>query len=585
MPDIVVDIKDVTYTHWNKTEPTLQGLSMQIPRGTLTVLVGPGGSGKSTICSLFNGVVPHLHGGKMEGEVWVDGSNTREVEVKDLACKVGSVFQDPEMMFANLYVEDEIAFGPECLCMPVEEIRETVDRLLDVTDLREQRSSLVWYLSGGQVQKLGLASVLAMNPAIIVLDEPTANLDPAATRSVHEMVLSLRDQGITVVLVTREMDELLAKADQLIVVEDGHVLASGPPGEVLRQNGDYLLGSLGVWLPETVEIGIALRSQVPSWGDTVPITVEDTVTLLASSGLLREPLVGTPATLGSESTREVLISARELCFAYPGGTQALKAVSLDIRAGEMLAIVGRNGAGKSTLARMLVGLLRPQSGELQLFGKAWQRWKVQSLANEIALVLQNPEHQFLTDKVTDEIRYSLLARGETNKEELERASSRIMELLGLKGVGDVHPFALSAGLKRRLGVATMLVGNPRVLLVDEPTYGQDKEMTHTLMTLLEEIRSRGIAVVMITHDMRLVQEYAERVVVMSDGRILFDGPAAGLFDRDELLREANLRPTILHALLRAIREGGTEVHGEIRRTADLVKALLTRERREATRGN
>ena len=558
---------------------------MQIRRGTLTVLVGPGGSGKSTICDLFNGVIPHLHGGKMEGEVWVDGKNTREVEVKDLARKVGSVFQDPEMMFANMYVEDEIAFGPECLCVPVEEIRRTVDRLLDVTDLREHRASLVWYLSGGQVQKLGLAAVLSMNPEIIVLDEPTANLDPAATRGVHEMVLSMRDQGITAVLVTREMDELLAEADQLIVVEDGHVLAAGAPGEVLRQNGDYLLGSLGVWLPETVELGIALRSQVAGWGDGVPITVEDTLALLARSGLLRDQLVGRPAPHRSESVGEVLISARDLRFAYPGGVEALKGISLDIRAGEMLAIVGRNGAGKSTLAKLLVGLSKPQSGELQLFGKPWRRWKVQSLANEIALVLQNPEHQFLTDKVADEIRYSLLARGETDEAAIDDALRRMLELLGLEDVTEVHPFALSAGLKRRLGVATMLVGEPRVLLVDEPTYGQDKEMTRTLMTLMQEIRSRGIAVVMITHDMRLVQEFAERVVVMSEGRILFDGPAAGLFDRDALLQEANLRPTVLHELLNAIKAGGTEVHGEIRRTSDLVEALMTRERQEAAHGN
>ncbi|RLC76549.1 MAG: ABC transporter ATP-binding protein, partial [Chloroflexi bacterium] len=288
---MLVDVQHVTYTHWNQTEPTLHDVSLQISRGTLNVLVGPSGSGKSTLCDLFNGVIPHLHGGKLEGEVQVDGMKTSEVEVKNLAQHVGRVFQDPEVMFAMLYVEDEIAFGPENLRVDAEIIKTTVEELLEQTDLVARRHNLVWNLSGGQVQKLGLATVLAARPQMIVLDEPTSNLDPGATRSVHELVLSLRDEGITILLVTRELDDFLAEADQLLVMEEGRIRAAGPLRQVLREHGQYMVDSLGVWLPETSEIGIELQ-RAGLLGDTpIPITVAETLDLLGEKNLLEGELV------------------------------------------------------------------------------------------------------------------------------------------------------------------------------------------------------------------------------------------------------------------------------------------------------
>lgn len=587
MPDLpnstLVDVQHVTYTHWNQTEPTLHDVSLQIQPGTLNILVGPSGSGKSTLCDLFNGVIPHLHEGKFEGDVWVSGVNTRDAHVRDLAQQVGRVFQDAEVMFATLYVEDEIAFGPENLRVAPDEIRQTVERLLEQTDLTAHRHNLVWALSGGQIQKLGLAAVLATNPAMIVLDEPTSNLDPASTRSVHDLVLALRKEGITVLLVTRELDELLAEADQLLVMEDGRVLAAAPPEVVLREHGTYMVESLGVWLPETSEIGIKLMRAGLLPGSVVPITVDDTVEALAAGGLLdRLPgsagvdtvLPNPEAGQPNPNPPETLIAARNLRYAYPDGTVALHEVTLNIHRGDWLMIVGRNGAGKSTLARLLIGLLKPQqSGELTLFGKDARTWKVETLSNQIALVFQNPEHQFLTDSVRDEIGYSLLAQGITEPEEVARRTVELLAQLGLEAVADVHPFALSAGLKRRLGVAVMLVGEPDLLVVDEPTYGQDREMTHTLMALMQQIRARGVGVIMITHDMRLVEEYAERVVVMSGGRILFDDTASNLFEQQTLLEEANLRRTILYDLLQAMQARGVTFNGEVRHTGDLLRRL------------
>ncbi len=581
---VLVKVNHVSYTHWNHTAPTLRDLSLEIRRGTLNVLVGPSGSGKTTLCDVLNGKVPHLLEGKLEGDVWVDQENTRNIEVKDLSRKVGQVFQDPESMFAMLYVDDEISFGPENLKLPAGEIQQLTEDLLKISGLEAHRSKLVWNLSGGQVQKLGIASILAMQPDLIILDEPTSNLDPAATRSVLELLLSLRDQGKTVLLVTRELDDFLARADQLIVLDQGCLIAAGTPQEVLKQHGARL-ASLGIWLPETVEIGLALLYKAQrSFTSDIPITIPDTIKMLKEPGLLEHGLIGEVVSKLSTSSGPVVISARDLYFSYGEGVHALKGVSLEVRAGEMLAIVGRNGAGKSTLARLMVGLLKPERGELSLFDKSSKRWKIQDLAARISLVFQNPEHQFLTDTVAGEIEYSLMARGLTEPKLKQQVLEETLEMLGLTQFAAVHPFSLSAGMKRRLGVATMLVGDPQVLLVDEPTYGQDRQMTDTLMSIMENIRSKGIAVVMITHDMRLVQEYAERVVVMSEGQVLYDGLPARLFDSKDVLEAANLRPTMLDELLHSLIKSGIPVKGAIHSTEGFMRAMNLGQQEEGAHG-
>lgn len=575
----IVSIQEVTYTHWNQDKPTLSAVSLTLQPGTLNVLVGPGGSGKSTLCDLLNGRIPKLLGGKLEGKVLIQGMDTSQTEVKELSRHVGSVSQDPETMFATLYVEDEIAFGPENLLVDPQEIKQTVEDLLVKTHLLPQRNHLVWQLSGGQVQQLGLATALAMKPALIILDEPTANLDPIASRSVYELVLSLREQGMTILLVIRELDEFLAQADQLLVLKEGRMLAAGKPDQVLRDCGQEMIHELGVWLPETSEIGLGLRDALCLPDQPIPITIPETIAMLQNHNLLAQPILLEKAESVEQAAKPALISGRQLNFRYGNGFHALKEVSFDVFGGEMLAIVGRNGAGKSTLSKLLVGLLKPQQGSLTLFDKPAQQWKVEDLATYIGLVFQNPEHQFLTDKVWDEIDYSLLARGITDEAIRKQTIEEALRRLKLEDVKTAHPFSLSAGMKRRLGVACMLVTRPAVLVVDEPTYGQDKQMTENLMQLMEEIRSEGIAVVMITHDMRLVQEYAQRIIVMSEGQILYEGQPQGLFQREELLAKANLRPTVLHELVQQLTEQGVTLSDNIRTTDDFLKALLqTRER-------
>jgi len=564
----LVQLERVTYKHYGKTAPALTDLNLSIRRGAFTLLVGPSGSGKSTLCMLLNGIVPHILGGKLEGKVIVDGKDVADSKVQNLAHTVGMLFQDPEWMFATLQVEDEVAFGPENLRQPPDQIAERVTESLEYVGLNALRKNLVWALSGGQIQKLGLASVLAMQPALIVLDEPTANLDPATTHAVHELILRLRDEGKTIVLVTKDLDEFMAQADDLILLDKGRVVAHGCPRDVIEEHGASML-DLGVWLPEPTEIGLRLKQRGQLKGQ-VPITVREAAEAFAPfnfKGTANKPKV--------QPRGEVLIRAENVRFGYNKKSRALRGVSFELRQGEIAAIVGQNGAGKSTLSKLLVGLLKPTSGDLTLFGRKARQWSVQDLANDIALVFQNPEHQFLTDTVKEELEYSLLAQGIDDPDEVEKRVNAMLKRLEISESADSHPFSLSAGAKRRLGVAVMLVGGrARLLIVDEPTYGQDKRLTESLMELINTLRREGITVLMITHDMRLVDAHAERAIVMADGEKIFDGTPTELFKSPELVERASLRPTTLRRLVDELRTRGKSVPDGLNTVDAFVEAMI-----------
>jgi energy-coupling factor transport system ATP-binding protein len=568
--DTIVQFDRVTYKHYGKPAPVLTDVSISIKRGSFTLLVGPSGSGKSTFCMLLNGIIPNLLGGKLSGLVMVNGQDVSKTPVQELAKSTGMLFQDPEWMFATLRVEDEVAFGPENLQRKPEDILQSVEKSLDYVNLSPLRKNLVWALSGGQIQKLGLAAVLAMEPPLIVLDEPTANLDPATTHSVHELILRLRDEGKTVVLVTKDLDEFMAQADDMIVLANGKLVAQGAPREVIQSHGAELL-ELGVWLPEPAEIGLRLRQQGKLPAGELPITVDEAAGAMKN---IRFKAVKAPDR--DKSVGEVLVRASSIQFGYSRKTRALRGVSFEIRKGELVAIVGQNGAGKSTLSKLLVGLLKPSGGEMTMFGRKARDWNVQDLANDVALVFQNPEHQFLCDTVHEELEYSLLAQEIVDSVEVDRRVKAMLERLDIADTAESHPFSLSAGAKRRLGVATMLVGGrARLLIVDEPTYGQDKRLTERLMELINVLRREGITVLMITHDMRLVDAHIERAIVMANGEKIFDGLPADLFRSPELVARASLRATALRRLTDALRGMGCDVPEGLNTVDAFVDAVET----------
>ena len=557
----------VTYQHYGKPTPALSEINLTVRRGSFTLLVGPSGSGKSTLCMLLNGIIPQILGGKLSGTVTVDGHDVSNTPVQELAKSTGMLFQDPEWMFATLKVEDEVAFGPENLRREPADILKSVEQSLEYVGMQGLRNNLVWAMSGGQTQKLGLASVIAMETPLIVLDEPTANLDPATTHSVHELILRLRSEGRTIILVTKDLDEFMAEADDMILLAEGRVVAQGAPRDVVNKHGQAML-DLGVWLPETTEIGLRLKSQGQLRGQ-VPITVAEAVEALKETRFHVSP-----PTQQAERKDNVLVLAQNVEFTYGNKFKALRGVSFDIKQGEIVAIVGQNGAGKSTLSKMLVGLLKPTGGELLLFGRRARQWRVQDLATQIALVFQNPEHQFLCDTVRDELEYSLLAQGIEDKTIVATRVQEMLKRLEITETSDSHPFSLSAGAKRRLGVATMLIaGSARLLIVDEPTYGQDRRLTESLMALINNLRQEGITVLMITHDMRLVDAHIDRAIVMASGQKIFDGPPDQLFQSPETLERASLRSTTLRRLVDGLRAQGMAVPDGLNTVEDFIGAL------------
>ncbi len=542
-------------------------INLTIRRGAFTLLVGPSGSGKSTLCMALTGIVPQILGGKLTGAINVNGRDASKTPVQELAQSAGMLFQDPEWMFATLKVEDEIAFGPENLRRDPKQIIESVEKTLNFVGLQALRKNLVWALSGGQTQKLGLASVVAMDTPLIILDEPTANLDPAATHAVHRLILKLRDEGKAVLLVTKDLDEFMAEADDMILLAEGRVLAQGAPRDIVAQHGDKML-ELGVWLPEPTEIGLRLKAD-GKFDKPVPLTVDEAVTVFSETKFRAsspdQKLVAEP---------ETLIRADNVEFVYGNNFKALRGVSFDIKQGEIVAIVGQNGAGKSTLSKLLVGLQKPTAGEMTMFGRSAKRWKVQDLANHIALVFQNPEHQFLCDTVREELAYSLLAQGVDDAEVVNKRVEEMLARLDIADAADSHPFSLSAGAKRRLGVATMLIGgSAKLLIVDEPTYGQDRRLTERLIHLINKLREEGIAVLMITHDMRLVDAHIDRAIVMANGEKIFDGSPNELFQSPGLIERASLRTTSLRRLVDGLRLRGVSVPDGLNTVDDFIGAM------------
>lgn len=485
----------------------------------------------------------------MEGRVRVTDLDTRSVPPAELAQKVGVVFQDSEAQFVMTTVEDEIAFGLENILVPPEEIDARIDEALSRVGMREQRRERLDGLSGGSKQRIALASLLALRPKVLVFDEPTANLDPAGTREFFGTIETLkRAGGHTIVLIEHKLDALMPLIDRVVVLDsDGIILVEGPPREIFRDHTLDLI-ERGIWIPQVSLLAHRLRDRGTDL-DPLPVTLDEAVRAL-------EKFV--PKTLESQKTnghrsrsdapgcRTTAIEVRDLSFSYDE-RRVLDSVSLSVTQGDFLAIVGANGAGKTTLGQHLMGILRPPRGVVMFEGRDVTRIPDRELIQQIGYVFQNPEHQFVTGSVEREIGFGLQLLGLAD-EEISRRVSAVLERFGLSRYAKANPFTLSGGEKRRLSVATMLAVGQQILILDEPTFGQDQSNAEKLLLLLRGLHAEGRTIVTITHDMSLVAEHARNVVVLSEGKLLYHGPKKDLFTRPELLEVARLEPPPLAEL-------------------------------------
>ena len=558
--------------------------SFDIAPGEVVLLLGPSGSGKSTVTLTLNGLIPHAVPATVSGTVEIAGMDATTTPVSTLSTHVGMVFQDPDAQLVTGTLLDEVAFGPENLRLPVDEVLRRAEESLRRVGLWERRHDNPDRLSGGGRQRLALACALALGSPLLVLDEPTANLDPQGIEEVYAALGELVAAGDrAILLVEHNLDAAVAITDRVVVLDaEGRTLAEGGVDEVLRERAAEL-HELGVWLP--VATLAALRLQRAGWRfDRLPLTPDELGAALASAALglpsaslglsqarrmsptsepSRENLrtsrhspklvtgdggaeaAPAPAAEAVGAKREPAVEVRGLT-ARRGRTDVLHDVSLTVDAGDFVAIVGANGAGKTTLLQAIGGVVPVPRGTVRTAGVDPSRADRRSRARPVGCVVQNPEHQFIAHTVFDELAHGLRLQRLPEAEVTARVDE-MLERFGLSDHAGIHPFLLSGGQKRRLSVGTALVAGAPVLALDEPTFGQDRARADELLRLLVDLNTGdaagegGTTVLIVTHDMQLVADYARRVIVVDRGRIAADAPTAEVFADEALLRRCGLR--------------------------------------------
>ncbi|HET6370854.1 MAG TPA: energy-coupling factor transporter ATPase [Nitrospiria bacterium] len=532
-----LSIRDLSFRYKNAPSFALSQISTSIAQGERVGVAGPSGAGKSTLLLTFNGLIPHLIRGEFQGEVLVKGRKTSEGRVGSFAEAVGLVFQEFEYQLFASTVELEVAFGPEGLGLPRDEIGRRIDWALERTGLLHLRHRTIRTLSGGEKQRLAIAAVLAMRPQLLCLDEATTDLDPAGKASLLSMAETGGWPGSSMLVVEHDADALL-EMNRLFLMDRGKIAADGPSDQLLRDT--QLLRSLRLRPPQTVALFEAL---------SLP---ERPVHLREADRLLEErypfPVFHSVVTLDSPPVGSPIIEVAGVSSRY-GKHSVLRGVDLSVRKGECLAIVGPNGSGKSTLLKHLNGLLMPEVGEIRIDGIPTRQLGLDQISQRVGYVFQNPDHQIFANTLFEEAAFGLRIR----KRPAQEVRSRVEEALSCVGLlekKDADPFTLTRGERQRLAVASVLVTAPEVILLDEPTTGLDPGEIEEMTSLIQRLRREGCTFVIVTHAIHLVAEQADRLIVLKEGRIIFDGPTReGLFN-PTLLEQGQLRPTPIIELSR-----------------------------------
>jgi energy-coupling factor transport system ATP-binding protein len=566
----IVALEDVHYAYpplsSGGTSPAvLKGVSLSLAEGECLALLGPTGAGKSTLCLTLNGIVPQLTGGTFRGHVRVAGRDAVESGPGELSRTVGLVFQDPESQFFNMTVEDEVAFGPESLALPVDEVEARVSEALAMTGADGLRRRSPLELSGGEKQRVALAAVLAMRPQVLVLDEPTASLDPLGKRSLLEAVDRLRAEwGTTVLWATQDVDRLPLLADRVVVLDEGRIALEGGLREVLSQH--ERLRTVGVGVPQMTELAACLNA--PGDADYGWMTVEEAARDLQHSdfGALENDVTSRDSTLhprqdppADDATRlprsEIVIELESCTYTYNSGHAALHGVSCSIEAGNWVALIGQNGSGKTTLAKLCNGLLRPQEGRVRIRGRDVRGRPVGEVARDVGYLFQNPDHQIFASTVREEVAFGLRNLG-FPQGEVERRTGEALAAFELTEHADRPPAVLGHGLRRQVTLASLLARRPPILILDEPTAGLDSRRTQRLLDRLDERRAAGATVLFITHDVRLVAEWATHVLLLHCGELLAQGPTRKILSQPDLLARAFVSPPPITRLSQALQPQG-----------------------------
>ena len=539
----VISFKDFSFQYRAQKKPTLTGINLDIYPGEKVLIAGPSGSGKSTLAGCINGLNPFSNPGESTGSLIVDGVDAMHSSIFELSAHVGTVLQDPDGQFIGLTVGEDIAFALENSCIPQDKMHEITKHAAELVGIEHHLDYAPHELSGGQKQRVSLAGVMVDEVKILLFDEPLANLDPAAGKQAIELIDEIQKKTDTTVLIIehRLEDVLWRNVDRIVLVNEGTILADLTPDELLSTS---LLADNGIREPLYVTAmryaGIDItKEKKPAHADSVVLDESDQEKLRnwfsAQSFSQKEP------------EGEPLLEVKNVSFGYNKGQQTLKNVSLSVKKGEMVSIVGRNGAGKSTFSKLVCGFEDPNQGEIFFEGQDLLKENIRSRAKKIGYVMQNPNQMISKTMIYDEVALGLQKSGKS-EEEIRKKVEDTLKICGLYPFRNWPVSALSFGQKKRVTIASVLVQDPKLIILDEPTAGQDFKHYTEIMEFLRGLNEQGVTVIMITHDMHLMLEYTPRALVFSDGQMIADCRASQVLCDPELVARAALKETSLFTL-------------------------------------
>ncbi len=539
----IIRFENFGFKYNAQQKPTLYDINLSIGKGEKVLIAGPSGCGKSTLAHCINGLIPASYRGEMTGSLTIAGKDSRELGIFDISRHVGTVLQDSDGQFIGLTVAEDIAFALENDCVALPEMRERVMKAAKLVDISGHLGHAPNELSGGQKQRVALAGVMVDDVDVLLFDEPLANLDPATGKQAVELIDQIqKETGAAVIIIEHRLEDVLhCHMDRVVLMGEGRIIADMSPDQLLSSS---LLSDSGIREPLYITAlkyaGVEIRADMaPASLETIKLSGEE-------KEKLRRWFGSRPEAQAAED-KKLLLEAEGLSFAYDNGHQALKNVSLKVYRGELMAIAGTNGAGKSTFSKVVCGFERQQQGSLSFNGGDLMELSIKERADHIGYVMQNPNQMISKVMIYDEVALGLRTRG-VAEEEIAGRVEETLKICGLWPFRNWPVSALSFGQKKRVTIASILVLKPEMIILDEPTAGQDYRHYTEIMEFLRKLNEQGITVVMITHDMHLMLEYAGRAVVFSGGRVIADSSSAAILTDPETIGRASLKETSLYPL-------------------------------------
>lgn len=543
-----INFNDFTFKYKSQKDPTLKEINFTIGEAEKILVIGPSGSGKSTIAKAINGQIPNTYDGDILGEVKVCNKDIKKSSIFDLSLKVGTVLQDTDGQFVGLTVAEDIAFSLENDNVKKEDMLNEVNSWAEVLAIKDLLNQKPGELSGGQKQRVSLAGVLVSNTPILLLDEPLANLDPASGLSTMKLVDKLnKNYGCSIIVIEHRLEEALSmKPDRILIIDDGKLIFDGKTSDLLKMN---LLDEIGVRKPLYIK---ALDYSKVDVGKYDSLSNFEDTNILENDLLKIKNWADSIKVNHDLSKKNSILQVRNLCFSYGKKKKTLDDLSFTINKGDIVSLVGPNGAGKSTLAKLLCGFIRPTSGEIILDNEDIKNKSIKEIAEKIGFCLQNPNAMISKTSVKEEVAFGLKLRN-VKEEEIIEKSNKILEICGLYPFRNWPIAALSYGQKRRVTIASILILDPQILILDEPTAGQDYKHYTEIMEFIKSLNKKlDLTILMISHDMHLIQEYTDRTLVIANGKLLADTSANELFANSKLLEKASLTETSLYKLAKKI---------------------------------